>query len=62
MRLLARALSDIASRGARKALLIGEIDAEPGTDSPFGAALVEVGFTRTSSGYFKRGASGQRAV
>ena len=53
-RALATAVSDSVGRGGRKALLIDEIDGEPAERSAFCSALVEVGFTATSKGCFKR--------
>jgi len=56
MRALAGALAALVDRGQRRALLLTEIDGEPGLRSALGPALTAAGFTTSSRGWFKRAA------
>jgi ATP-dependent Lhr-like helicase len=48
---IAGALAERVKSGARRAMLIAEIDGVPAIDHPFGGALRDAGFARTSTGW-----------
>jgi ATP-dependent Lhr-like helicase len=54
---LAAALSHMIESGRRRSLLLGQVDGEPTEKSPLAPHLSKAGFTATSRGFFKRGAS-----
>lgn len=54
---LAKALSDMVDLGRRRSLLIAQVDGESTEKAPLAPYLVKAGFTTTSRGFFKRGAS-----
>jgi ATP-dependent Lhr-like helicase len=51
---LANALAGMVESGQRRAILLTTIDGEPATQSDFGAALLEAGFTVGGGGYMRR--------
>ena len=58
---IARALASIVESGARRAMLIADVNDEPVARSPIASFLAEAGFTPTAMGYQRR-ASGERRV